>query len=258
MYSTSKQVLEYLGKDAYYVVRDEVLGTGNNTTSTWTTSQVNLVSTSITLYTNSTEYTGSYTIDLDSGKIQYTVSNGVTLSADYNYSDIPDSMMQNVIASADSLIEEKTGRKFTQETANTEYISTNKNQKTIFLKNYPILTLSSFALRDDETFTSLSEGYTEDYIATDEDLSIGRIRLVESIEEGEDRFRAIYDYGYATTPTLINELSKLISIRQLANSTVYKSIFKGNDNFTPIRLEEIEARIEELFRLHTKQEISSI
>lgn len=258
-YSTSKQVLEYLGKDAYNVVRDEVVGTGNGTTSTWTTSQVNLVSTSVTLYTNSAKYTGSYSIDLDLGRITYIVPTGSVLSVDYNYSDVPDSQIQTLISSSDSFIETKTGRLFTQVTGNVDYISVNPNQRTVFLSNYPILTLSSVQARTDgSTFTDLFEGYTSDYIANAQDLSLGRLRFNANVGCGEDIIKATYDYGYATTPPLINELSKLLTIRQLANSSVYKSIFKGYDNFTPIRLDEIETRIEELFRLFTKQEINSI
>ena len=256
-YSTTQEVLKYLG--TYNLVRNEVLGTGNGSLSSWTASQSNLVSGSVTLYTNSTEFTGSYTVDYDNGIVQYTAGAGVTLSADYDYSDFPDSVVIAMISSSDSLIEERTGRKFTAETGNTDYISLEPNQSAFFVRNYPILTLSSVASRTTgNAFETLTEGYEEDYTATDYDLSIGRIRLNANVGYGEDRVRVIYDYGYNTTPNLINELSKLLTIRQLANSTVYKSIVSGQDNFTPVRLDEIEARIEELFRLYTKQEINSI
>jgi hypothetical protein len=257
-YTTTKKVWEYLGKDAYTQVRGEVLGTGNGTASSWTASQVNLISASTTLYTNSAEYTGSYTLDLDNGRIEYTASNNVILSMDYNYADVPDSQISDLISQSDEEIELRTGRKFTQVTGNIEYISLNPNQCEVFLKNYPVLTLSYLETRKNDTFEVLTEGYTEDYIATAEDLSLGRIRFNTDMGYGNDMLRATYDYGYVTTPTMIEELSKLLTIRQLSNSTVYKSIFKGYDNFTPVRLEEIESRIEELFALFTRQEINSI
>lgn len=257
-YTTTKKVWEYLGKDAYTQVRGEVLGTGNGTASSWTASQLNLVSTSTSLYTNSAEYTGSYGLDLDKGIITYTASNGVVLSADYNYADVPDSQISDLITQSDEELELRTGRKFTQVTGNVEYISLNPNQCECFLKNYPVLTLSYLETRKEALFEVLTEGYTEDYTTTAEDLSLGRIRFNVDMGYGKDMLRATYDYGYAVTPTMIEELSKLLTIRQMANSTVYKSIFKGYDNFTPVRLEEIENRIEELFALFTRQEINSI
>jgi len=265
-YTTTKEVLKYLGKDAYTSVRNETLGTGNGTTSTWTASNNNIIDGTFTLYTNGGSVpTANYSLDLDEGVITYTANNGVVLTCDYDYSDVPDSLVSSLISSSDALIEERTGRKFTHETGCVEYLSVEKGQKVFFLKNYPVITISSVEqntssfVTDTPSWSTSTAGLGNDYIANDEDLRIGRIRFIDNAPlEGEDRLKVTYDYGYTTPPALVQELSKLLTIRQLANSSVYKSIFKGYDNFTPVRLEEIENRIEELFRLLAKQEISKI
>jgi hypothetical protein len=70
--------------------------------------------------------------------------------------------------------------------------------------------------------------------------------------------RVTYNFGYETTPALVNELSILLTLRNMANSTIYKSVFKGYDNFTPVKLSEIENRIEELKRILKKQSVNLI
>ena len=98
-----------------------------------------------------------------------------------------------------------------------------------------------------------------DYLANPEDLEIGRIRFIDNFPiKGYDQIRVTYDYGYTTTPPLVKELSILLTLRNMANSTVYKSIFKGYDNFTPVKLTEIENRIEELKRILKKQSVTLV
>jgi hypothetical protein len=261
-YTTSEEVLKYLGKDALTQVRAETLGTGAATT--WTASHNNLVTGSVNLYTGGSLITTSYSTNLDDGIITYTGTAGVVVSADFDYSDVPDSVLQSIISSSDALIDMRTGRSFSTTTGNVEYLNVNNEQKTFFLNNYPIITLSSVEQNTEEEintpiWSTSTQGLGNDYLTNSEDLKIGRIRFIQNFPiPGNDQIKVTYDYGYADTPALINELSKLLSIRQLANSTVYKSIFMGRDNYTPVRLNEIEARIEELFRLFTKQDISSI
>lgn len=266
MYCSSSEVLKYLGKDAYTKVRSEVVGTGSGTTSTWQLDQTNIISGSETIYTGSTAVsTASYTLDLDDGTITgFTASTGSVLTADYDYSDIPDSLVQQMISSSDSLIDTETGRTFGQTTASVEYLDVENSQRTFFLKNYPALTLSSIERNknsavDTPDWETLTEGFGNDFLANSEDLKIGRIRFINNFPyPGVDSLKATYDYGYAATPALVKELSCLLTIREMANSSVYKSIFKGYDNFTPVRLDEINIRIEELKRILKKQSIELV
>ncbi|HUU86745.1 MAG TPA: hypothetical protein VMX17_03235 [Candidatus Glassbacteria bacterium] len=266
MYCNSSEVLKYLGKDAYTKIRSEVVGTGTGVISTWELDHDNVLSSSQTLYTDSISVsTGSYTLNLDDGTITgLTASSGSVLTANYDYSDIPDSIVQQMISSSDSLIDTETGRNFGNNTGSVEYLDIEEKQTTFFLKNYPIITLSSVE-RNKSVQTSapdwetLTGGLGEDYISNSEDLSLGRIRFIDNLPYiGQDNLKVTYDHGYTTTPSLVKELSILLTIRQMTNSAVYKSMFKGYDNFTPVRLEEIENRIEELKRILKKQSINLV
>lgn len=266
-YCSSTEIWKHLGKDAYTKVRSEIVGTSSTTTSTnYELDHDNLIDTSLILYTDSSVLTSSaYTSDLDDGSITELTgaSSGSVLTADYDYGDLPDSIISQMIDNSDNLIETETGRTFGENSA-TEYLNVDYQQKVFFLKNYPVTTLTTIERNISIQTTTpdwetLTEGLGEDYIANSEDLSIGRVRFINNFPyQGEDMLKATYNYGSASTPNLVKELSILLTLRQLANSSVYKSIMKGYDNFTPIRLDEINIRIEELKRILRKQSIELV
>ena len=267
-YTNPSEIWKNLGKDAYTKIRGEIVGTSSTTASTnYELDHDNVITSSVIVYTNSTTLTSSaYTLNLDDGNIigLTGASSGSVLTADYDYGDIPNSVVSQMISSSDALIDLETGRSFGNNTANIEYLSVEESQNVFFLKNYPVITLSSVevntvAVSDTPSWSTSAGGLGNDYIANSEDLSIGRIRFIDNFPYiGIDTIKATYDYGYATTPPLANELSILLTLRNMANSSLYKSILKGYDNFTPVRLTEIENRIEELKRILKKQSINLI
>ena len=266
-YCSSSEIWKYLGKDAYTKVRDEIVGTSSTTASTnYDLDHDNVITSSVILYTDSSILTSSaYTLNLDDGKIigLTGASSGSVLTADYDYADVPDSIISQMIDNSDDLIESETGRIF-DSTSTTEYLNVESGQKVFFLKSYPILSLTSVE-RNISTQTNapdwetLSAGLGEDYLTSSADNDIGRIRFIDNFPySGQDNLKVTYSYGYSSTPNLVKELSILLTLRQLANSSVYKSIVKGYDNFTPVRLNEIENRIEELKRILKKQSIELV
>jgi hypothetical protein len=267
-YSQPNEIWNNLGKDSFTKVRGEIVGTSSTTGSTnYSLDHDNVITSSVTLYTGSSILTSSaYSLDLDDGEIigLTGADSGSVLTADYDYGDLPDSTIQKMISSSDSLIDTETGRTFGVTTGNVEYLNSDKDQKVFFLKNYPVITLSSVEVNQNEAvdvpdWDTMAEGLGNDYLANSEDKALGRIRFIDNFPiEGYDQLKVTYDYGYATTPVLVNELSILLTLRNMANSTVYKSVFKGYDNFTPVKLTEIENRIEELKRILKKQSISLI
>jgi hypothetical protein len=264
-YCSSTEVLNYLGKDAKTKVRSEVVGTSSGTTSTsWSLDHDNVISGSVTLYTDSTIVpTASYTLDLDDGDItSLSVTSGSVLTADYDYSDIADSIVQQMISGSDALLETQLGRTFNS-SSTTEYLTVEDDQDVFFLKNYPVLTLSSVQRNignaTDTDWDTLAQGLDNDFIANSEDLLIGRIRCIDNKPYiGDDMLKVTYSYGFASVPALVKELSILLTLRQMMQSSVYKSIFEGYDGFTPVRLNEINERIEELKKVLGKQSIEPI
>jgi len=264
-YATSQELWKNLGKDAYTKVRSEIVGTGDASTTVFSLDHDNLISGSNTIYTDSTVVsTGSYSINLDDGKITFSSApaSGSVITADYDYADIPDSWIQEILKQADDELERITGRTFTSSTNYTEYLDVEESQSTFYLKNYPIIKINyvsantASSVADTPAWSASTEGLGNDFIV---DSDSGRIRYIDNLpSKGERRLKVNYDYGYSTIPETIKELAILLAIRKMVNSTIYKSIIKGYDNFTPVRLEEIENRINQLINLYRKQNIELV
>ncbi len=255
MFITPLELWKSLGKDAVTKVRAEIVGTGNASTSAWSLDHDNVVTDSNTLYTDSTAVTSSYTIDLDDGEITgLTASSDSELTADYHYADIPDSHVQDILKRAEAELTDSTGRDF-QTASTTEYIDVEDGTADeYFLNNYPITTISSLAINtassvtDTPSWQTRTQGLGNDFITNTQDLEVGRFRLIDNFpSKGKDRIKVTYTHG-SDTHVLADELELLLATRQMINSTIYQSIFKGRDAFSPVRLEEIENRIKELTR----------
>jgi len=243
-----------LGKDAVTKVRAEIVGTGDGTTTNFSLDHDNVVSGSDTLYTDGTSVS-NYTIDLDDGEITtLTASSGSVVTADYSYADIPDSHIQKILLRGDEELTKSTGRTFGT-ASTTEYINVEDSTKDeYFLANWPITTISSLQINtssdvtDTPSWKTLTQGLGNDFITNDLDLTVGSFRFIDNFpDKGKDRIKVTYIHG-SSTNYLVDELTTLLSTRQMINSTIYQSIFKGRDSFSPVRLEEIENRIKELTR----------
>lgn len=261
-YTTTYEVWKNLGRNAYTKVRDEIVGTGNGTATTFSLPNDNIISTSVNVYTDNSLVTSSaYTLDLDDGKVIFntgsTPTTGVVVSTDYSYSDVPDSWVNTLINQATEELNSLTRRNF-ETTSSTEYFDMYSAKDNIFLSNYPVINLTlSSNIGDNEYPNWLTLSTGSDYVF---DSSSGHIQFVsrENVYNGIKNVKAVYDAGYSTIPYLVNELAILLTTRKLINSNVYKSIETGQDGFTPIRLEEVENRINSIVAQLRKQKIEAI
>jgi len=256
MFITPLELWKSLGKDAVTKVRAEIVGTGDGANASFSLDHDDVVSASNTLYTDGTSVTSSaYTIDLDDGEITgLTASSDSVLTADYHYADIPDSHVQDILSRAEAELTESTGRDF-QTASTSEYINVeDSTQDEYFLNNWPVTTISSLTINtassetDAPSWQTLTQGLGNDFITNAEDLKSGSFRFINNFPYlGKDRIKVTYTHG-SSTHVLADELELLLATRQMINSTIYQSIFKGRDAFSPVRLEEIENRIKELTR----------
>ena len=250
-----------LGKNSYNKVRAENLGTGDGVNTSFSLDHENVVTDSATIYTDSTAYTTS-TIDLDDGEITtLTASSGSVVTADYHHADIPDSQIQEILKRADEFLTNSTGRIFAT-TTTTEYIDVEDSlQDEYFLSNWPVTTISSLQINkespvDAPSWKTLTQGLGNDFLVNTDDLKVGKLRFLDNFPgKGKDKIKVTYTHGYTSTPEMVKELATLLSQRQMINSTIYQTIFKGRDNSSPVRLDEIENRIEDLTRKLKKIDI---
>lgn len=265
-YISSSTLWNYLGKDAFTKIRSEIVGTGNGTTSTWPLDHDNVITSSEIIYTDGTAITSGYSINLDDGDLTGLIAGSdVVITADYDYGDLPDSTIKSIIDSSEEEVDNLTGRKFIKTTGEVEYLNVDDGQDVFFLRYYPTITLSAVStntsgvVTDTPSWKNLTEGLGNDYLANSGDRDIGRIRFIDNKPlTGLDRLKVTYDHGYTAVPDLIKELTILLAQRQMVNSAIYKAIFKGQDNFTPVRLAEIETRIRELINLFKKNNIELV
>jgi hypothetical protein len=264
-YTTPDAVWKTLGPDTFTKVRGEIVGTPVGS-AILDLSQENIISGSETIYKDTAPLisgTGSgstsYSINYDDGRINFTNASGGEIAADYNYSTTPDSQMQAILSQSDEELELKTGRSFTVATTS-EYLDVRDDQTEFYTRNYPVLTLSASVNQsyagETASWTLQTEG--TNYLMDSADKEIGRIEFIVPPLKGSKRIKLEYSYGYATIPALVKELNILLAMRKMINSTIYKSIFKGRDDYSPARLNEIENRIEELSALLRKQNFGPI
>jgi len=258
-YITALELWKSLGKDSYTKVRAENIGTGDGSTTSFSLTHSDVVTDSVTLYTNSTEVTSSgYTVDLDDGEIttSLTASSGSVVTVDYHYADIPDSHVQEILKRADEELTNSTGRVFAT-TSTIEYIDVeDRAQDEYFLAHWPVITISSMqvntssSVADVPGWSSSTQGLGNDFISNAEDLKAGRFRWIDNFPpaKGKDRLKVTYTHGYSSTPEMVKELATLLAQRQMIHSTMYQTIFKGRDDSSPINLDVVDKRIEELVR----------
>jgi len=250
---TPLELWKSLGKNSYTKVRNETVDTGNGVNSAFSLDHENIISGSDTIYTDSTA-DSTYTIDLDDGELTLTASSDSVITADYSYADVPDSHVQEVLKRADEYLTESVGRPFAT-TSETEYIDVeDAAQDEYFLSYYPVTTISSLqvntksSLGDTPAWSSRTQGLGNDFIANSDDRKVGRFRWIDNFptSKGKDRIKVTYIHGYTSTPERVKELATLLAQRQLIQSTMYQTIFKGRDDSSPINLDVVDKRIEEL------------
>jgi len=258
--NTSHEVWKTLGKDAYSKVRSEIVGTGDGTTSVFDLDHDNVISGSETIYTGGT--TASVTINYDDGKITFSSPppSSSEITADYDYADVPDSVTQDILDKAYNFLTTSTGRTFTTGSS-TEYIDVGNKEDEFFLSNYPVTSINyvscntASSVTDTPAWSASTEGVGNDYLLYSDE---GKIRFIDNHPlKGPKRIKVDYVYGVENLG-LAKELELLLAQRQMINSAVYKSIFKGYDNFTPVRLDEIENRINELMSMLRKQSMDVV
>ena len=263
-YINALELWKSLGKDSYTKVRSENLGTGDGATTSFSLDHENIITDSTTIYTNSTVVTSSgYSLDLDDGELTTTLtaSSDSVVTADYHYTDIPDSQIQEILKRADEFLTNSTGRIFTT-ASTTEYIDVeDSTQDEYFLSNYPVSTISSLSVNlnsveDAPDWESRTQGLGNDFISNTEDLKAGRIRWIDNFPyKGKDIIKVTYVHGYASTPEMVKELATLLAQRQMIQSAMYQTIFKGRDDSSPINLDVVDKRIDELTRKLKKIDI---
>jgi len=257
---TPKKVWEFL--NSYKEIRAETAGTATNTSSqTYSLSNKNLISGSET----ATVGTGvvSATWDYDAGKVTLAVNSGSTVTVDYDYASIPNSVMNDFVNQIEDKLQSLSRRQFNITTDRTEYLDVD-NQKTFFTKYYPVNTASVSKNKNHETDTPdwevLDEGLGNDYIMTDEDKKIGRFRFIDNFpSDGKNKVKIVYSYGYSdgSIPGVVKELATLETSRKVVNSTIYNAYVDGSE-FSPARLEQVDNRIVELRKILRRDEISLI
>jgi len=264
-FNTTQNIFDNLGSDAFTKVRGEAAGTGDGSETVFSLDNDNLISASTAVYTDGSVVTSSaYTIDLDDGKVTFNTAPlaDEVVTVDYNFSDYKDSWVSTILDQANGELLNATGRLFTATTGSVEQLDVEEGQTVFHLKHYPITAITELAVNtassvtDTASYQVLTEGLGGDFIV---DTDSSQIRFIDNLPPtGEWRVKATYNHGYTTIPSQAEELELLMATRKMVNSNVYKTIIKGRDGSTPIRLDEIETRIMELTNQLGKQSISSI
>jgi len=216
---------------------------------------------SVSIYTGS-----SVTFDYDDGTFSFASAppSGSEITVDYSYTSIPDSQVQSLLNQSDEELEDLTARNFDL-TTTSEYIDVEDRQTVFWLRNYPVVSMiglsenTANSITDSPSWSASTEGIGNDYLMDANDKLVGTFEYIDNKPiKGSKRLYATYSYGYATIPDMVVELNNLLTLRKMINSTIYKSIYTGQDGYSPVRLDEIENRINALVTKLRKQGINRI
>jgi hypothetical protein len=250
-----------LGKDAYTKTRGETLSTSS--ANVWSTDNDNLISGSVVVYDGGTQVTSGTSIDYDDGYITYTASGTVT--ADYDYSQFPDSKVQDIISSSESMLDAETGRNFDLTTGSVEYHDFEYGQDTLFTDQFPITSFTSLERnKGDEVspnWETLTSGLGNDYYSVNDDLDIGKVNLIQNFPTyGRNRYRVTYTYGYSagSIPSAVKQLAVLYSLREMVGSSVWKATYAGLKDFNLVNPEILNGQIEAVKRQLAQQSITKV
>jgi len=264
-YSTVKDVWNWLNGSTK-IYQEIVTSSCNGTTLNYNLTNSSVISGSIVIryagvttgyLTASTLTSSLYTFDYDRGILQLTTGGATTCSAstifaDYEYSSINDTILKDIISSSDREIDRKTGRNWNSNSTVTEYISVDNSDATdYYTKNYPHITMDEVAENENDAsdtakWVTRGAGLGNDYLTTDEDKLMGRIRFIDNLpEEGTDNLRVKYTWGNTSVPYEIKRLSVLYTVKTiLQNPAFANQIIKGRDTFLPLSTEVIQAEID--------------
>ena len=263
MYCTPAEVWNWLNK--YTRIREELASaSASPAIRTYDLSNSNVISGSVNVkygvsggyITASTLTSSEYSSDYDNGVVTLTTAGAATVSGgylwiDYNHGVIPNSVMVDLISSGDKEIERRLGRNFNSNSAEVDYFSVDSGETEFFLRHYPVLSVSSVEVNESDvtdtpSWTTLSAGMGNDYLITDYDKEIGRIRIIDNKpSEGTDNLKVTYDWGYTSVPYPAKATSILMTIKSLMDNPVFqKSLLEGQDTFVGLRTDQIENEIE--------------
>lgn len=266
-YNTSLEIWKELGKDAFTKsigVTASESAEGTRTIFSFTND--NWISGSVSIYTDGTQVTSSaYTLNLDDGKVTFTSApnSGSAVTADYYYSGLPDSAVQNIISKADAELENNLGQSFTL-TTTSEYIDVEDSQTSFTLENRPVNSIVSLSantaesIADSPTWSASTEGIGNDYLLYSES---GQIEYIDNKPlAGFKRLYATYEHGYSSAdmPKLVKELHALYVKRQFIQNNLFQAIIQGRENFSPARTGDIDTRIMEIKKLLRRDKFEAI
>lgn len=262
-YTTPKKIFEFLNYSTK--VRDESLGVGNASQTVFDISNMNIISGSERLYSSGTQLTSGFTLDYDYGKLTFSSApSSGEIKIDYDYTDIPNSVVTTIISQSDEMIDTLTGRMFTTGSSS-EIISREETQEEIFTIYYPINSITGIyeneagegAVYDWSALTESTQ-----YLCNSEDKTLGRVRVIfpEQHMYGKDSFKVDYTWGYSSgsVPLLIEQLSNLLTIKTMVNNGIYKAIVKGTEAYSPVRIEQVDKSIELLINIFSKKKFSLV
>lgn len=224
-YTTHAKVRKLSAHEAISVV-GESIGTGNGSTKIFYTENYPIVDANasetittadVVVYVAGSPVTVS-AIDADIGKLTLTDApgNDTAVTADYRYSDVSETAIEDAVLYGESELEDLTGQVFTNSNSKTDYFDGDSKEKVFILRKYPIQTITSVKIRDpgQTSWTTQTladgDGADDDYwkYITDND---SYIEFVEAPTRGNQNIEIIYTHGYSSVPKNAEDLASCLA-----------------------------------------------
>jgi len=220
-YTTHLKVRELSAHEAISVV-GESIGTGNGSATVFYIDNYPIVDANadevitvadVIVYVDGTPVTVS-AIDAAIGKLTLAGAPGsdTAVTADYRYSDVSETAIEDAVLYGESEAESLTGRKYTDANSQTDYFDGHGGtDKTFQLRKFPVQSITNVYIREpgkvswESQTLATGDGSDDDYwgYITDGD---SYIEFVVAPYKGNQNVKIEYTYGYSSVPSEVVDL----------------------------------------------------
>ena len=225
-YTTNVKTRTLTGLEPVFV-DDESMGSGDASKTAFYTNYYPIVDSTadsqvttadIVVYVSGSPVTVA-SINPASGRVVLDAApgDGLAVTCDYAYADMSEEAFTQAVADADALVEDLTGRVFTDANVKTDYFDGRGGTYTDFLlHSFPVQSITSVEVRNESQSSwgtktlATGDGSNDDYWVYTEDGD-SEIKFTIAPWMGHQNVRITYTHGYSSTPVLVVRLASCLA-----------------------------------------------
>jgi len=181
-----------------------------------------------------------YTVNFDTGSVDYSGSDTGTGNLEYKYGPYSNSAIQASIEAVTEHIDDYTNSTYDGVSTVTDelYDGGRADTKTYPFVRRPVQSVTKLELNKPDSgsgnpnYVEVDEGLGNDYVEYKE-LGVRFLQEGDSPDNAPEEVRVTYDYGYESLPSDLERAATEMVVDDLVRGTVSGAMVDGRDNFDP-------------------------